>query len=259
MQLTPASSLALSGLTLRVKNLKPQLAFFRDLLGLEVISSKDRQTDLAPAGLHFTLTLLHEPSAPLRPQPTLGLYHFALLLPSRPALAAIFRRLVEARYPHFQGASDHGVSEAIYLADPEGNGLELYCDRPRANWPFRAGRLAMVSERLDLEALLSQAPQSGIIAPQTTLGHLHLHVDDLDQAQGFFEQLGMTLTQGNYPEARFLAADGYHHHIAINHWARGRTAPTGSTGLPSYQIAIRGQVSRTLTDPNGALLKVVGQ
>jgi catechol 2,3-dioxygenase len=258
MQLTPASSLALSGLALRVQNLERQLAFYRDLLGLKVISSHECQTDLAPGGRQFTLTLLHEPSAPLRPQPTLGLYHFALLLPSRPALAAIFRRLVEARYPHFQGASDHGVSEAVYLADPEGNGLELYRDRPRADWPFRGGRLAMVSERLDLEALLSEAPQSGIIAPHTTLGHLHLHVGELDQAQGFFEQLGMKLTQGDSPGARFLAADGYHHHIAINLWARGRTAPAGSTGLLGYQIAIRGEVSRTLTDPSGALLKVVG-
>jgi catechol 2,3-dioxygenase len=258
MQPIPASSLTLTGLTLRVQNLERQLAFYRDLLGLKVISSQGLQTDLAPAGRHFTLTLLNEPSAPLRPQPTLGLYHFALLLPSRPALAAIFRRLVEARYPHFQGASDHGVSEAIYLADPEGNGLELYRDRPRADWPFRKGRLAMVSERLNLEALLSEVPKSGLVAPQTTLGHLHLHVGDLDQAQGFFEQLGMKLTQGDYPGARFLAADGYHHHIAINLWARGPTAPVGSTGLLGYQIVIRGQVSRTLTDPSGALITVTG-
>lgn len=145
-------TLALTGLTLRVQNLERQLAFYRDLLGLELVQHKGPQTALALPGRHFTLTLQHEPSAPLRPQPTLGLYHFALLLPSRAALAAVFRRLVEARYPHFQGASDHGVSEALYLADPEGNGIELYRDRPRTEWPFRRGRLAMVSERLELEA-----------------------------------------------------------------------------------------------------------
>lgn len=254
--MTQSPTLLLTGLTLRVQNLERQLAFYRDLLGLEVIRQHGSQTELAPAGSKFTLTLLHEPTAPLRPQPTLGLYHFALLLPSRAALAAVFRRLVEARYPHFQGASDHGVSEALYLADPEGNGLELYRDRPRKEWPFLGDRLAMVSERLDLDALLSEATSSASLDPKTTLGHLHLHVRDLDEAQAFFEQLGLTLTQGDYPGARFLAADGYHHHIGINLWARGRTASKDTTGLLSYQMAIRGRAPQTLTDPNGAQVQI---
>ncbi|MDW8424575.1 MAG: VOC family protein [Meiothermus sp.] len=255
--MTQTYSLSLTGLTLRVQHIERQLAFYRDLLGLEVVDQQGPRTDLAPAGRAFTLTLLHDPSAPLRPQPTLGLYHFALLLPSRAALAAVFRRLVEARYPHFQGASDHGVSEALYLADPEGNGLELYRDRPRLEWPFRGGRLAMVSERLDLQALLSEARSSGPLDPQTTLGHLHLHVRDLDEAQAFYEGLGLALMQGDYPGARFLAADGYHHHIGINLWARGRTAPKEATGLLAYQIALRGRSPQTLTDPNGAEVRVL--
>ncbi len=249
-------TLALTGLTLRVQNLERQLAFYRDLLGLELVQHKGPQTALALPGRHFTLTLQHEPSAPLRPQPTLGLYHFALLLPSRAALAAVFRRLVEARYPHFQGASDHGVSEALYLADPEGNGIELYRDRPRTEWPFRRGRLAMVSERLELEALLAEARTAQGLDPQTRLGHIHLHVRDLDEAQAFFEGLGMKLMQGDYPGARFLAADGYHHHIGINLWARGRTAPPHATGLLAYRMAIRGATPQRLTDPNGALVQV---
>ncbi len=257
MTLDAAKTLALTGLTLRVQNLERQLAFYRDLLGLEVLRSQGQQTELALPGRHFTLTLQHEPSAPLRPQPTLGLYHFALLLPGRAALAAIFRRLVEAHYPHFQGASDHGVSEALYLADPEGNGIELYRDRPRAAWPFRGGRLAMVSERLELEALLTEADVGTGLDPQTTLGHLHLHVRDLDEAQAFFQGLGLELMQGDYPGARFLAADGYHHHIGINLWARGRTAPPGATGLLGYRMAFRGQAPQTLTDPNGAWVQIV--
>ncbi|GIW23865.1 VOC family protein [Meiothermus sp.] len=257
MTKSPTQTLALTGLTLRVQNLERQLAFYRDLLGLEVIRQQGPQTDLALPGRQFTLTLLHEPTAPLRPQPTLGLYHFALLLPSRADLAAIFRRLVEARYPHFQGASDHGVSEALYLADPEGNGLELYRDRPRPEWPFRGDRLAMVTKALDLEALLSEARNSRPLEAQTTLGHLHLHVRDLDEAQAFFEGLGLALMQGDYPGARFLAADGYHHHIGINLWARGRTAPPGATGLLGYRIAIRNQTPKTLTDPGGAQVQIV--
>ncbi len=255
--MTPTPTLSLIGLTLRVQNLERQLAFYQGLLGLEVLHRQGPQTDLAPAGGKFTLTLLHEPKAPLRPQPTLGLYHLALLLPSRAALAAIFRRLVEARYPHFQGASDHGVSEALYLADPEGNGLELYRDRPRLEWPFRGGRLAMVSEPLNLEGLLAEANGSQPLDPETTLGHLHLHVRDLDEAQAFYEGLGLQLMQGDYPGARFLAADGYHHHIGINLWARGRTASSDATGLLAYQIALRGRAPQTLTDPVGAQVQVV--
>jgi catechol 2,3-dioxygenase len=256
---TPDASknLALTGLTLRVQSLERQLAFYRDLLGLEVLRSQGQQTVLALPGRHFTLTLQHEPSAPLRPQPTLGLYHFALLLPSRAALAAVFRRLVEARYPHFQGASDHGVSEALYLADLEGNGLELYRDRPRTEWPFREGCLAMVTERLELEDLLAEARAGQGLDPQTTLGHLHLHVRDLDEAQAFFQGLGLELMQGDYPGARFLAADGYHHHIGINLWARGRAAPSSATGLLGYRMGLRGHPSQTLTDPNGAWVQVV--
>ncbi|GIW38510.1 MAG: glyoxalase [Meiothermus sp.] len=249
-------TLALTGLTLRVQNLERQLAFYRGLLGLEVLYQQGPETTLAPTGGKFTLTLLHAPNAPLRPQPTLGLYHLALLLPSRAALAAIFRRLVEARYPHFQGASNHGVSEALYLADLEGNGLELYRDRPREDWPFRGGRLAMVSMPLDLQALLAEAKRSEPLDPETALGHLHLHVRDLDEAQAFYQGLGLQLMQGDYPGARFLAADGYHHHIGINLWARGRTAPKDATGLLSYQIAIQGQAPQTRTDPNGTQVRI---
>ncbi len=252
MASSPNPSLALRGLTLRVQNLERQMAFYCGLLGLEVVRQEGAQTDLAPAGGGFTLTLEHDPQAPLRPQPTLGLYHFALLLSNRGPLAAVFRRLVEARYPYFQGAADHGVSEALYLSDPEGNGIELYRDRPREAWPMREGRLAMVSQPLDLETLLAEAPKGAGLEAQTTLGHLHLHVGDLDEAQAFFEGLGLRLTQGDYPGARFLAADGYHHHIGINRWAQGRTASAQATGLLGYRLALRGRSAQTLTDPNGA-------
>jgi len=268
---TQTPTLALTGLTLRVRDLERQLVFYRDLLGLEITRSEGIRTTLSPAGRKFTLTLVHEPSAPLRPQPTLGLYHFALLLPERKALARVFRRLLEVRYPNFQGASDHGVSEALYLADPEGNGIELYRDRPREQWPFQGGKLAMVTKRLDLEDLLAEAPPQAIpigdrphdapLDPETTLGHIHLHVADLDEAERFFRQFGMEVTQGDYPGARFLAADGYHHHVGINLWAKGRTAPPGSTGLLEYTLRLepakkKGLSSLTLTDPNGARVRV---
>jgi catechol 2,3-dioxygenase len=245
------TTLQLTGLTLRVKDLEKQLEFYRDLLGFNILSSEGNTTELALGQEYFTLTLVHEPSAPLRPKSTLGLYHFALLLPDRTSLAAVVKTLLEHRYPHFQGASDHGVSEAFYLADPEGNGIELYRDRPQAEWPHENGKLKMVSDALDVEQLLSEAPTSSPLDANTTFGHLHLHVADLENAEAFYKSLGMEVTQGDYPGARFLAADGYHHHIGTNLWARGRTAPETSTGLLGYAIALKNTVPEEITDMLG--------
>jgi catechol 2,3-dioxygenase len=249
-------TLQLVGLTLRVRDLEKQLEFYRDLLGFSVLRSEGNQTKLALAQKLFTLTLVHEPLAPLRPKSTLGLYHFALLLPGRKSLAAIIKRLLEHGYPHFQGASDHGVSEAFYLADPEGNGIELYRDRSRAEWPYENGKLKMVSEALNVEELLSEAPASSPLDANTTFGHLHLHVPNLEEVENFYKQLGMEVTQGDYPGARFLAADGYHHHIGTNLWARGRIAPETSTGLLGYTVALKNTEPREITDMLGLKVRL---
>jgi catechol 2,3-dioxygenase len=233
------TTLKLSGLTLRVKDLQKQLEFYHDLLGFAIIHEEKNITELALGAKNFALTLVHEASAHLRPQSTLGLYHFALLLPDRKTLASIVRKLLELRYPNFQGASDHLVSEAFYLSDPEGNGIELYRDRLHSEWPYQDGKLTMGSEAIDLEAFLQESLESKSLDPATTFGHLHLHVANLDDAETFYKNLGLIVTQGDYPGARFLAADGYHHHIGTNLWARGRTAPEVSTGLLGYQIAIK--------------------
>jgi catechol 2,3-dioxygenase len=250
------TTMQLTGLTLRVKDLEKQLEFYRDLLGFSILRSEDNRTELALEQKHFTLRLVHEPSAPLRPKSTLGLYHFALLLPDRKSLAAIVKKLLEHHYPQFQGASDHGVSEAFYLADPEGNGIELYRDRPRIEWPYENGKLNMVSEALNVEGLLSEAPTSSPLDANTTFGHLHLHVANLEDAETFYKKLGMEVTQGDYPGARFLAADGYHHHIGTNLWARGRIAPETSTGLLGYTIALKNAEPNELTDPLGLKVRL---
>lgn len=225
----------LQSLRLRVKDLDAELGFYRDLLDLKILEQDGNLVCLAPQNRGFTLELLHDPNAPLRPQPSLGLYHFALLLPDRESLAAVFRRLLEARYPSWDGASDHGVSEALYLRDPEGNGLELYRDRPRPEWPQAGNGVVMYSRRLDLDQLLAESRQSAPLHPDTLFGHLHLHVADLDEAERFFTRaLRMEVTQRDYPGARFLAVDGYHHHLGTNTWAENRTAPEGATGLLGY-------------------------
>jgi catechol 2,3-dioxygenase len=221
----------LLGLTLRVRDLKAQLAFYRDLLGLEAEADPPRYR-LFPRGRGFLLDLIHDPEAPLRPYPSVGLYHFALLLPDGKALAAVFRRLLEGK-AHFEGAADHGVSEALYFRDPEGNGLELYRDRPRGEWP--EGPL-MFTAPLNLESLL---------------GHLHLHVPDL--AEAFFAgRLRMAVTLRTYPGALFFARDGYHHHVGANTWAGRRLAPEGSTGLVGYALkAPRGSLPAFTETPQG--------
>ncbi|WP_337844275.1 VOC family protein [Thermus sp.] len=241
--------LRLQDLTLRVGALEPMLAFYRDLLGLRLEANPPRYR-LYPEGGAFSLFLLHHPEAPLRPYPSVGLYHFALLLPSRTALAGVFRRLLQGG-AHFEGAADHGVSEALYFRDPEGNGLEVYRDRPEGAWP--KGPL-MFTAPLDLEGLLAETPHPTPLPPGTRLGHLHLHVERLEEAEAFFSgRLGMAVTLRTYPEALFFAWDGYHHHVGANTWAGERKAPEGATGLLGYTLlAPKGVSPGRLLDPAGA-------
>ncbi len=236
----------LASLSLRVRDLERALAFYRDLLGLVRADGLGDQVVLAPKDRRFTLELLWDPEAPARPASSLGLYHFALLLPDRPSLAAVVRRLVEARWP-FDGASDHGVSEAFYLRDPEENGIELYRDRPREAWPIENGQVAMVSARLDVDELLGDAPRGAPLHPSTRFGHIHLHVADLRDGERFYaDTLGLTVTQRTYPGAMFFSAGGYHHHVGINIWGRGRRAPDGATGLVSYAWRVSAGTGRVL-------------
>ena len=244
----------LLSLSLRVKDLEAALFFYRDLLGLKVEADPPRYR-LFPEGRGFLLELLHDPEAPLRPYPSLGLYHFALLLPHRKALAGVFRRLLEAG-AHFEGAADHGVSEALYFRDPEGNGLELYRDRPKEAWP--KGPL-MFTAPLNLEKLLAENPDPTPLPPETLPGPLHPPVEDLAAAEAFFNgKLGMEVTLRTYPGALFFAWDGYHHHVGANTWAGRRKAPPGATGLLGYTLlAPPGVPPGEHPDPTGALARVL--
>ncbi len=221
------------GFRLRVRDLSRALVFWRDLLGLSEVARERETVVLAPARRNFTVELEPRPDAPLRLHPSIGLYHVALLLPNRTSLAAVVRRLLDAGVA-FEGASDHGVSQALYFRDPEGNGLELYWDRPRETWPrpSTGEGVAMVTRPLPLEDLLALADRGEGLPPDTRMGHIHLHVPDLDAAEAFFVGLfGMKVTQRDYPGARFFAAGDYHHHVGVNVWARGRRADPRATGL----------------------------
>jgi catechol 2,3-dioxygenase len=216
---------------LQVSDLGRSLAYYQQVLGLRLLG---RRADGATLGAHGDPTPLVElterPGA--RPVPRrgrLGLYHFAILLPNRQALGQFVRHL--ATLGEQAGASDHLVSEALYLRDPDGLGIEVYADRPRASWRTRdtaRGReLQMATEPLDLDALMrmsGDAPWAGMPAG-TVMGHVHLHVGDLERAAAFYHAaLGLDAVVWSYPGALFLSAGGYHHHLGINTWA-GPDAP----------------------------------
>ncbi len=255
---------------LQVPVLERSLAFYHELLGLTLNNQNNGTASLSATPSGPVLFLIDQRTA-ARPKPprTTGLYHVAVRLPSRPALARLLARLLEQRYP-LQGAADHLVSEALYLADPDGNGLELYVDRPRQEWPVVDGIVSMATDPLDVRGLLATAgdgPWQGI-DPGTDIGHIHLQVSDLGRAEAFYcGLLGFEVTQRSYPGALFVAAGRYHHHIGLNTWGtRGAPPPPpDSVGLIDFSIkindpALRLEIQRRLeyagvpverTDPTG--------
>lgn len=214
---------------LAVTDLPATAAFYGDVLGFRATEDGDAIGFSAPGAPSHDIVL--RPAAPgSTRRRTAGLYHFAVLLPERAHLARVLRHLIDAGAP-VEGASDHAVSEAVYLHDPEGNGIEIYADRPRDRWPARAGQLEMTTKALDLDDLFrsGSGPWAGVPAG-TRVGHIHLRVNDLARAEAFYaELLGFDVMVRGYPGALFVAAGGYHHHIGLNTWA-GRLEPADPTG-----------------------------
>jgi catechol 2,3-dioxygenase len=239
------ADLRLGAVHLTVTDLDRSIAFYTTSLGLQLRRRDERQAVLGTSAEDLVV-LTAEPLA--RPAGRhAGLYHFALLFDTRIELARALQRLATTRTP-IQGASDHGVSEAIYLPDPDGNGIELYVDRPRADWPAPQGpgaRVGMYTIALDLHALLDLAAADGGAAPAhaadgLTVGHLHLHVGDVQQAVRFYSDLLGFSVMVDMPSASFLSAGGYHHHLGVNVW-RGEgvgPAPAGTVGLREWHVVV---------------------
>ena len=185
-----------------------------------------------------------------RPRHTAGLFHFAILLPREEELGGFLRRTLEQRLP-MTGTADHFVSQALYFDDPEGNGIEVYADRPRSEWQYPNGRLNIGTDHLDFERLLriAEKPQ-GKFSNGTVLGHMHLNVADLDRSQAFYESMGMELMAEAGRVMRFLSWDGYHHHIGINLLEGQGAAPVEPEvrGLQSFEVK---RIEIENTDPNG--------
>ncbi len=185
--------------------------------------------------------LIGDPSAPARPRRSTGLFHLAILVPSRADLAQAVHRVSRAGWS-FTGAADHLVSEALYLDDPEGNGIEIYRDRPREEWAHRDGELEMGTLALDLDAVLASLPAGAAdegIPDRTVMGHVHLQVGDIAEIEAFYcGILGFEPTVRGYPGALFVSAGGYHHHLGLNTWGTrdAPAPPPRSRGLDRFRI-----------------------
>ncbi len=227
---------------LRVFDLAKLTAFYRDAIGLSVLAQTPEEVALGIDGVPLVRLL----AGATRPSSPAGLFHLALLLPTRQDLANWLAHAAQSRIA-LEGASDHLVSEALYLSDPEGNGIEIYRDRARAEWPRRDGAIKMATDRLDLQALLGEAdgrPYPGM--PEgTRMGHIHLRVGDTAAAEAFYVgKLGFELMV-RYPGASFMASGGYHHHIAANIWNSRGTGPRqpGEAGLEQFELKPRDQAA----------------
>lgn len=260
---------------LRVANLDRTTRFYRDVIGLAVIERIEERAILG-AGDEPLLVLRHDDTAPSRRRAETGLYHNAFRVPSRQALGDALVRIRD-RWS-LSGAADHGVSEALYLTDPENNDVEVYRDYPRTDWPIaQNGHVHFSSRLLDLASLQSAAVGNRGVPPGTDLGHVHLEVRSLDAFERFYVGLLGFEVRAELPGAIFVAAGDYHHHVAANTWHR-RTAPLrGGRGILWFELVVpdettidairrrlagrcigveRNPAGMTVTDPNGIDIRI---
>ncbi|GAA0663687.1 VOC family protein [Natronoarchaeum mannanilyticum] len=221
---------------LRVNDVDEQVEFYRRVVGVPTVDRGDGRATLR-AGEETLLELIEDPEAPDRPRSAAGLFHVAIRVPDRDALADALAR-VRAEWT-LSGAADHDASEALYLTDPEGNGIELYCDRPREEWPrVEDGRVDIGTAPLDMDSLAG-GDADAALPRGTDVGHVHLEVSTLAPSRSFYvDALGFDVSGTFDDGAAFLAAGDYHHHLALNTW-NGRTEPVSEhRGLVGFDVVV---------------------
>ncbi|KKB73610.1 MULTISPECIES: VOC family protein [Bacillus] len=232
---------------LKVSNLERSISFYRDVIGLQVLKRNDKTAEFTADGMHPLLLIEEIPNAVVLPERSAaGLYHFAILLPNRKELGLALKNLLSSGVEIGQG--DHLVSEALYLSDPDQNGIEVYRDRPREGWKRDdEGNYVMGTEPVDIAGLLEEAGDREWkgLPPETKIGHVHFHVRDLKEAREFYHSvLGFGIA-GDYRfmSALFVSAGGYHHHIGLNVWAgQGAPfAPAEAAGMAYYTVLLPNQ------------------
>lgn len=236
-----AAATRIGSVKLSVADLPRSIAYYSEVIGLQVLSQTPGEAVLG-AGVSPLLSLVEMPGA-VHVGGSSGLYHFALLVPSRFELARTLQNLVENQAA-FVGFADHHVSEAIYLTDPDGHGIEIYRDRPRQEWTDKDGNYRLTTDPLDVRGVLNELkggspPWTGV-HPETTMGHIHLHVSDIPSTRAFYlDALGFDMMAA-MPSALFMSAGGYHHHIGANTWngIGAPPPPPDSLRLLEYEIIL---------------------
>jgi catechol 2,3-dioxygenase len=236
-----------SQLNIKVQDLERSLAFYQEIIGLKVYEKTDKSAQLTADGKTVLLSIEQPSDVIPKKGRTTGLYHFALLLPDRTDLAKILKHFLQTEYP-LQGASDHLVSEAIYLADPDGNGIEIYTDRPASEWEWNEQHVVMATQALDAENLLARGMDQGWngLPAGTVMGHIHLHVAELAKTEEFYTKgLGFDVVSRYGPQALFISTGKYHHHIGLNTWngVGAPKPPANSVGLESYTLVLPDEAS----------------
>ncbi|HEL2056763.1 TPA: VOC family protein [Streptococcus suis] len=237
------SQFELGYVALNVRNLELQSLFYQQVLGLQVLSQSPNQIDLGVG--QTTLVRLIQTEQKGEVSHSYGLYHLAIVLPSREDLGTIFRHFIDNKIP-LQGASDHGYSEAIYLADTEGNGIEIYRDLPQDTWDVRPdGRIVGITEPMDAEtiyALGKKADAAYQMPLGSRMGHIHLSVRESAASSRFYQEVLAIEDKFSVPSAAWLASGDYHHHLAVNEWG-GKNLETRQEGMPglAYYTVIYSQ------------------
>ncbi|PKR82718.1 VOC family protein [Heyndrickxia camelliae] len=252
---------------IRVQNLDRSLLFYKEMIGFQVLDQTETTATLTADGKTVLLTLVQPEDVIPKQSRTTGLYHFAILLPTRADLGKILLHFIQAGYP-LQGASDHLVSEALYLADPDGNGIEIYSDRPSSSWSWRNDEVIMTTEAMDAQSVLDEAQGAtwnGLPA-DTIMGHIHLHVSELRSTEEFYKKgLGFDVVCRYGNQALFISTGKYHHHIGLNTWngIGAPEPPANSVGLASFSLIFANsekrknileqlkEIGATVTEENG--------
>lgn len=225
---------------LNVANMETMIHYYTTIIGLQLLKREGKKAFLSTQGTSDSLLVFEEHLDQEQNKQTTGLYHIAFLLPSRKDLANSLIWLLQ--HQQKLGAADHGYSEAIYLTDPEGNGIELYCDKPMEEWDIRPnGDIIGVTEELNSDDLLAEADGQWLgMTKETQIGHIHLQVADLKETEKFYESLGFKRTSNFGFKAKFFAVGKYHHHIGVNTWP-GSNLPIREKhqlGLDSYSFSV---------------------
>lgn len=231
------ASASIGVVTIGVADLESQVSFYQDVIGLQIQDRSQAEVQLGIGGYPL-LRLISRPNGKMYPTST-GLFHFAILLPTRACLGQWLRHLLQLGLD-LEGAADHLVSEALYLRDPEGNGIEIYRDRPRNTWTYAGGFIEMATLPLDYQSLLKEADKRDFagMPEHTYMGHIHLQVNNLNSNLRFYRDIVGLDVKAQLPGAGFLSAGGYHHHIGLNTW-RSQNAhppPVDALGLIQYEL-----------------------